>query len=279
MAGRAVRGGAVLMAARLGMQLFVWAVTLVVARILHPDDYGLMTMALVFLVLADLLADAGFSKALIQKDHLRPEDVSAAFTMSLGLAVPLYALLFILASPLEKFLALPGFTPLLRVVGLLVLLVPFRTIPLALLDRELRLGQQAVASVVSSVVQSGLVLGLALAGARYWALAAGAIAAHLLEVAILTYVAGWRPRLSRPGKESWELLRFGMHLSFSSLLWFIYSNSDFAIVGKLAGGTALGYYALAFQLISLPVQKLERQRQPGGLSRVLPAATRSRTVD
>ncbi len=60
--GRAVRGGAVLMAARLAMQAFVWMVTLVVARILHPDDYGLMTLATVFLILADLLAESGFAR-------------------------------------------------------------------------------------------------------------------------------------------------------------------------------------------------------------------------
>jgi O-antigen/teichoic acid export membrane protein len=256
LAGRAVRGGVLLLAARLAMQLFVWGVTLAVARILLPDDYGLMTMATVFLVLADLLADAGFGKALIHKDQLRPSDVASAFTMSLTLSVMLYGVLFVVAGPGEEFLALPGFTLLLRVLGLLVLLVPFRTIPLALLDRDLRMGQQAAAHVICSVVQSGMVLGLALAGAGYWALAAGAMTARVLEVAVLSYAARWRPSVVHPGPESWELLRFGMHASFASLLWFFYSNSDFAIVGKLAGATALGYYALAFQLISLPVQKL-----------------------
>src|SRR5690242_14807978 len=69
---RAVRGGAVLVATRLLTQTFLWAVTLVVARLLTPYDYGLMTTGLIFVTLADLLADAGVGRALVQKKDLGP---------------------------------------------------------------------------------------------------------------------------------------------------------------------------------------------------------------
>src|SRR5262249_13200003 len=135
-------------------------------------------------------------------------------------------------------------------------LVPCRAIPSALLDRELHLGRQSVVHVLAVVVQSGLVLGLALGGLGYWALATGALAARLIEAAALAGLARWRPRWRLPGSRARGLLAFGIHVSLGSLLWFVYSNSDYAIVGRLAGATALGYYALAFQLNSLPVQKL-----------------------
>jgi O-antigen/teichoic acid export membrane protein len=106
------------------------------------------------------------------------------------------------------------------------------------------------------VVQSGLVLGLALAGLGYWALAGGALAPRLIETPTQAWLAGWPQRLRLPGARARGLLAFGIHVSLGSLLWFVYSNSDYAIVGRLAGPVALGYYALAFQLISLPVQKL-----------------------
>jgi O-antigen/teichoic acid export membrane protein len=106
------------------------------------------------------------------------------------------------------------------------------------------------------LVQLGIVLGLALAGFGYWALATGALAAGLIETAAVIYASGWRPRLTRPGLRARGLLAFGIHISLASLLWFVYSHADQAIIGKLAGPVALGYYALAFQLISLPVQKL-----------------------
>src|SRR5437899_1124180 len=79
LAGRAARGGAILMAVRLLVQLFVWGVTLLVARLLTPFDYGLMTTGMVFLGLADLLAEAGVGRALVQKEDLQPADVTGAF--------------------------------------------------------------------------------------------------------------------------------------------------------------------------------------------------------
>jgi len=73
---------------------------------------------------------------------------------------------------------------------------------------------------------------------------------------MLPYLAGWRPRIVMPGRHALSLLKFGIHVSLGALLWFAWSNADYAVVSKLIGPAALGYYALAFQLISLPVQKL-----------------------
>jgi O-antigen/teichoic acid export membrane protein len=253
---KAVRGGLVLVATRLLTQVCLWSVTLVVARLLRPYDYGLMTTGLLFVTLADLLSEAGLGKALVQKKTLEPADIAEAFTLNLLLAVGLYGLLFALAGPASLWLNTPEFTDFLRVLGLLLLLMPFRATPLALLDRELHMGRQSLVHVLAAVVQSGMVLGLALAGLGYWALAVGALASRLIEVAALTRLAHWQPRLRLPGARARGLLAFGIHVSLGSLLWFVYSNSDYAIVGRLAGAEALGYYALAFQLISLPVQKL-----------------------
>ncbi len=253
---RAVRGGTLLIASRLLIQVGQWAVTLIVARLLVPYDYGLMTSGLIFVGLADLLAEAGVGRALIQKDKLEPGDLAEGFTVTLLLAAALYGLLYLGAPHAAAFLDAPEFSTFLRVLALILLLLPFKTIPLALLDRNLKLGSQSGVYVATAVVQSGLVLGLAAAGLGYWALLAGVLAARLSETVAFGYLAGWRPRLRWPGPRARGLLAFGLHVSLGSLLWFVYSNSDFAIVGKLAGPVALGYYALAFQLISLPVQKL-----------------------
>ena len=256
LAGRAVRGGVLLLAARLAVQLFTWTVTLTVARLLTPNDYGMMTTGVVFVVLADLLAEAGVGKALIHKETVEPADLAHAFTISFGLSMALFGILNAAAGPLGVFLEKPDFPLLLRVLSLLVLLIPLRTVPLALLERGLYMGRQAGLHVFSSVAQGSVVLGLASAGAGYWSLAAGVITARMLEVLTLLYVTRWRPRFLWPGPGGWALLAFGAHVSLGSMLWYTSSNCDFIIVGKLLGTTALGWYALAFQLISMPVQKL-----------------------
>jgi teichuronic acid exporter len=253
---RAVRGGTILLVTRLTIQVLTWAVTLLVVRFLRPYDYGVMAAGMICVGLADLLAEAGIGRALIHKEKLEPDDIAEGFTLSAIISAALYVLLFFLAEPAALLLKMAEVADFLQVLALLLLLVPFRSIALSLLDRNLALGRQSIVHATSAVVQAGLVLGLALAGLGYWALAAGAMTARLMETVALVYCAGWRPRLRWPGARARALLGFGIHISASGLLWFIYTNADQAIVGNLAGPIVLGYYALAFQLMSLPVEKL-----------------------
>ena len=110
--------------------------------------------------------------------------------------------------------------------------------------------------LTSAVTQAIIVLVLAYAGFGYWALACSALTGRVLETAFLCYTASWKPSLARPSREAIGLLRYGMHISAAGLLWFLYNNSDFVVVGALLGPITLGFYSQAFQLISLPVQKI-----------------------
>jgi teichuronic acid exporter len=254
---RVVRGGTLLIVTRALTQIFVWASTLLIARFLSPFDYGLMAIGLLVVGLADLFAEAGIGRALIQKEHLDARDVDEGFTFSFLIALAMYALLFGLADPLAVHVfdapALPGF---LRVLGIHVVLVPFMAIPLALLDRDLSMGKQSAIHAGTAVVQSVLVLVLAIAGWEYWALVVGSLTRRVVEVASYMAATGWRPRLVPLGRRVQGLLRFGIHVSLGTLLWYLYTNVDYAFVGNLAGAVQLGFYALAFQLASLPAEKL-----------------------
>src|SRR5262245_516279 len=204
------------MAARLLIQVVVWGVTLIVARLLTPFDYGVMTAGMVFVGLADMLAEAGLGRALIQKDGLRPTDVAGAFTVSLALTATLYGALYTLAPAAAAFLAQPVLIGCLPVLGRVVLTIPLRTVAPALLYRELRLGRQASIHVLCSVVQSATVLVLALTRPSYWALAAGVILARVLEAAALLAAARWRPRLLWPTREHRGLVVFGLQASLGT---------------------------------------------------------------
>ncbi|MBY0232183.1 MAG: lipopolysaccharide biosynthesis protein, partial [Gemmataceae bacterium] len=256
LARNAVRGGAVLMAARLAVQVFTWAVTFVVARRLAVSDYGVMAWALLVVHFADQLAEAGVGRALVQKKELGPTDRDQAFTLSLGLGALLYTALFLASAPLAASLQVPELVPLLRVMGLLLLIVPFRTVALATLDREGRFSRQALIVVLKSLAQSALVLSLASAGAGYWALAAGALLGNAAEAAATLHASRWVPSLAWPGKEARALVAFGLWASGGAMLWYVYSNADFAVVGSMLGKEALGAYSFAFMLMSIPVERL-----------------------
>ena len=253
---QAVRGGTILLAARLGAQLFQWSATLFVTRLLLPDDYGMMTAGVLFVGLGDMLAEAGMAKALVHQKTLAAADVAQAFTLSLLLSAVLYAGLWVIAEPAAVMQQKPEFAVFLRVLGLLLFLIPFRSVAGAHLERRLALGRQSAVHLTVGVGQSVLVLCLAFAGWGYWALAAGTLTSRLLEAACLWYASGWRPALALPGREAWGLLHYGMHVSGATLLWFVYNNADFAAIDAFYGAVVLGSYAVAFQLMMLPVQKV-----------------------
>jgi O-antigen/teichoic acid export membrane protein len=253
---QAVRGGTLLLAARLGTQIFQWTVTLFVTRLLLPDDYGMMTAGVMFVGLADMLAEAGVGKALVHQKDLTGADLAQGFTLGLILSAGLYLLLFLLAPAAAVFQHQAEFATFLRVLGLLLFLVPLRSVAGALLERNLLLGRQSAVQLGGAVIQATLVLSLALAGLGYWALAAGTLAARLLEALSVWYASGWRPEIALPARRAWGLLRYGVHVSGATLLWFIYNNADFAAVDTFEGGIRLGFYAVAFQLMTMPVQKL-----------------------
>jgi O-antigen/teichoic acid export membrane protein len=253
---QAVRGGTLLLAARLGMQLLQWSVTLLVTRLLEASDYGMMTAGVLFVGLADMLAEAGVGKALVQKRDSGRADFAQAFTLSLGLSAVLYAILFVVAEPAAAYLEQPGFDLFLRVLAALLFLIPIRSVAGAVLERNLQLGRQSAVQLGGALVQTALVLTLALAGMGYWALAAGALAGRAMEAACVWYASGWTPELAWPARQAWGLFRFGLHVSGASLLWFVYNNADFAALGAFGGVVVLGYYSVAFQLMTMPVQKL-----------------------
>jgi O-antigen/teichoic acid export membrane protein len=252
----AVRGGAALLGSRLFSQTFAWVVTILVARALRPYDYGVVAAGGILYGFAEIMAEAGIGRAVIQKPTLSRRDLDEAFTLSLAVALVFYGLVFALAAPSAIALRNPDQVLYLRVNGLFLLLMPIRSIPMGILNRRLELGRLSALGAVCSVVQGLVVLGCAWAGFGYWSFVASFAVAALLEVATLVALTGWRPRLYWPRHGINPLTIFGLQLSGARLCVFLYSNSDYAVVGRLLGPEQLGYYSLAFLVISMPLQKL-----------------------
>jgi O-antigen/teichoic acid export membrane protein len=253
---RAVRGGTIFLVTRLGIQGFQWIVTLFLARLLLPDDYGLMATAGVLLGLAETVAEAGLGRALIQKKAVTATEQAQAFTLGLLLSVGLYGALWGLAPLAAQHLERPQFALFLRVTALGLLCVPVQAVGAALLERELKFGAQSAIQTAAALVHSVLVLVLACRGYGAWALGLSALAVKLLQSAATGYASRWRPSLAWPSAAAGRLARYGALISLSSLCWYVYSNADFAVLSLLKGTAALGYYFMAYQLISIPTEKL-----------------------
>lgn len=231
----------------------VLVATVVLARLLAPEEYGLVALALVLISYAEAIADAGVAQALIYLPRSR-ESSRAASACSLGAGVAL-VLAGVLAAPLiGEFFGRPDVTPLVRLLAVSLLAAAVAATPEALLRRDLLFQRLTVATVLRAVATGGVSVGLAFAGFGAWSIAWGAVAGAA------TYAgAAWLLLPSRPDVHFWRatrqdlraVLAYGAPVASSSLLGRLIFDVDYLVVGGVLGAEALGYYTLAFRIPEL----------------------------
>lgn len=243
-------------AARLLGQVFSWGITIVVIRLLDPQDYGLMAMAMVLVSGLILLNTWGLDAVLVQTRELQEETRQQIFALVIVLNLFIFVVLFAGAPLVARFYAEPALTPVLRLLSVQFLILIFETLPQSALEREIEFAHRSVVDFVTLVIGSLTTLVLAMLGYGVWALAWGAVVANASRVLGLNLIVRnlvW-PRFSLAGMR--PHLSFGGFVSVDRGLWFMFSESDKFIGGKLLGSQALGYYAVASQLASMPIHKI-----------------------
>lgn len=242
--------------ARFAGQIIAWLITLVVIRILKPSDYGLMAIAEVLIGFATLFQELGLYSAMVQKRDLTDRQVEQAFGFLILVNSGIYILVFAIAPLLASFFGDPRLTNIVRVLSIQFPLASVGVVQDAMLSRSMRFKQKSLANLAIGLSNGITTLGFALAGAGVWALVFGSLAGAVIRPIALSLAARhWcRPRFSRDGMS--DMLRFGSFVTISRLLWYVYSRSDVFIIGKLLGKELLGFYSIAMQLASLPMQRV-----------------------
>ena len=248
-------------------------VTAVLARILAPRDFGLLALAMVFIGVAQQVRDLGVGQALVQRDQVSLELQRLAFTIAISTSLALYAVLLAAAEPIARLSGDPEVAPIVRMLGLSFPISAFSVVPQAMLRRHLTVRGEALASGASLLADSAATVILAWMGFGVWALVAGNLIAAVATAIGLSLASPWRPGLQFRGVERSGLLRFGGGLTFSGLLWYVYTNADFLVVGRLLGTSALGFYNMAWNISKMPRDKLWALLNP----LTLPLFSRART--
>lgn len=243
-------------ALRILTQLISWLVTIVVVRYLTPDDYGLNAMLEVPIELLMLFSTIGLDMALIQKQRQSDEELAASFGMLLLVNGIFFAVLLAGAGLIAQYFNEPRLANLIRVTALVFVLAPFRTVPNALLDRDLAFKLKSQVELAAAVISALLSLVLAVAGAGVWALVGAVLANAGLRAALLMILRPWfiRPTLqfARVGK----LLRYGGVITASGAILVMAGKGVQVIAGPTLGVEALGLYAVAVQFAMLPLSRV-----------------------
>lgn len=242
-------------AAKWSTQILSWAITILVARILTPSDFGLVTMATVFLSIVMMLSEFGVGVAVITLRELPDKQLRQlnAFSVLLGAAGT--SLTALLAYPLGAFFRAPALPPVLLLVGITFLVTSLQTVPAALLRRELRFRTLALVDLARGILVPAVTLVGALLGLRYWALALGSVTGAVIASAMVLVLR--RVGFERPSAGGLaHALHFSRDILIGRLAWVVYQDGDFAVAGRRLGQAAVGDYSMAWTLATAPIEKV-----------------------
>jgi O-antigen/teichoic acid export membrane protein len=233
---------AVEIAARYGVQFLV---TLVLARLLLPSDFGLAALLVIFTSLGAVLVDSGFGTALIQRQHTSADDETTVFVFSILAAAMLCGLLAFAAPFIAGFFRAPALSPLLRLASLTLVLSAAGAVPDALLTMRMNFRARTQAQLVASLVSGTVAVTLALNGAGVWSLVWQLVTAAAIRSLCLWVCSRWRPagRFNRASLTG--LAKFGSFMLLSSLLNSIYVQLQPLLIGRLFDTRSLGFFTLA----------------------------------
>lgn len=236
-----------------GIQLVI---TLYLARLLGPTAFGLVGMLAVFIAIANVFVDSGFTSALIRKTDRTESDLVTAFYYNIAMAGLCYLALYISAPLVADFYQQAELQTLLRILGLVVLINAFTLIPRVKLNVVMDFKTQAKISVLSVLISGSTAIILATNGYGVWAL----VTQTLLNASCATFLfnlfAPWLPR-GRITKHAFNyLFGYGSKLLLSGLLDVIYNNLYQIIIGKKFSPAVVGQFTQANQLASVPVSTL-----------------------
>lgn len=236
---------------KVGSQLISFIITILLARLLMPEQYGIIALITVFINLCNIIIDGGLTTALIQKKEADNIDFSSIFYFSIVVSVILYVLLFISAPLISSFYGIPTLSDVIRVLALNLPIYAFNSVQRAYVSRKM-LFDKLFYSSFASVVISGL-LGVLLAynGAGIWALVIQSIISNVIICVIMWYTIRWRPLAIFSYTRFVQLFNYGWKIFLSNIIIVIFVELRKLLIGKLYLPSNLAYFERGEQFPNL----------------------------
>lgn len=234
-----------------GTQGVQFVISIILARLLLPEDYGVVSLVTIFIALATVFVQSGFNTALIQKKEADETDFSTVFYLSLFIAVLLYVVLFFTAPLIASFYNMPSLVGIVRVLSITLFFGAVNSVQNAYLMRNMLFKKLFFSSIGAAAFSGAFGVALAFLGWGVWALVIQQLMSQLAVMIILWFTVKWRPQLLFSFKRLKSLFSFGSKLLVSSLLNTLYLNIRSLIIGKLYTPAMLGYYNKGLQFPSL----------------------------
>lgn len=229
-------------AERCGAQIVTFIVSIVLARVLTPEDYGKIALITVFTTIMQVFVDSGLGVALIQKKDADDLDFSSVFYFNFVICLVLYAAMFIASPFIANFYNDSSLTPIIRVISLTIVISGVKGIQQSYVSRNMLFKRFFYATLGGTIFSAILGIALAYTGFGVWAIVAQQLSNTTIDTLILWLTVKWRPKKMFSWERLKGLLSFGWKMLASSLLDTVYGNIRSLIIGKLYSSSDLAYY-------------------------------------
>jgi len=241
---------------QVGGQLAALAISIVLTRLLLPEDYGLFGMVVVFTGFAAVFLDMGFGAALVQKIDLEQRHKNAVFWCNIAIGALITLILAAAAPYIAAFYDEPVLQPLTVAISVIFLINSFAVVQTALLQKAMDFRTIAAAQLTAVVVAGTIAIYLAFKGFGVWSLVAMSVTSATINVVVLWAIAGWRPDLSLRWDALRDLANYSLNLVGFSIFNYWARNGDNLLIGRYLGSAALGFYARSYTILLVPVWQI-----------------------
>ncbi|MGE4489892.1 MAG: lipopolysaccharide biosynthesis protein [Kiritimatiellales bacterium] len=227
---------------RFGQQGIQFVVSIILARLLAPAEFGLIAMVAIFTSLATRLAFGGFSGALVQRSSVTDSDISTVLWYNISLGIIGFIILWLCAPYIADFYSEPRLTAITRWNSLVILFSSLEMTHGAMLLKEMQFRKRSVATILGVIISGGVSIIMAFKGFGVWALVAQGLVMHAVITAMYWLRASWRVRLVFDTTAFKEMFSFGHNLMLTVLVRTVFENIYAVIIGRLYTATDLGYF-------------------------------------
>ncbi|MEE9320237.1 MAG: oligosaccharide flippase family protein [Granulosicoccus sp.] len=231
-----------------GGQIFSLLIYVVLARLLGPEEFGLVAMAGVYIAFVQIFVNQGLGVALVQRKILDSDHSDSAFWANVCVGVLLAVLSWAFAGPVSELYDQPKLVPVIRWLSITLVLTSLTGVQVALLKRRLCFKPLAIRTLLATVVGGVIGIVLALKGFGIWSLVVQQLVSGVVRLLLLWLQSDWRPGYRFSIYAFRQLLPFSLSILGANLVEFGNRQGDKLIIGLFLGPTALGYYVLAYRL-------------------------------
>lgn len=253
---QATRGVIWVSISQISTQSFQFIITIILARLLVPEDFGIVGTAGIFTGFVVCINNLGFSAAIIQKDIITEKHLSTSFWASVLLAIVLYISTLGLSSYIANFFNKDLVKPVIHIIAIGFILGSLGAVQRSLLTRELDFKSLAFVDIANGVSYGVAALLLAFMGYGVWSLVYGGIFSDVIATIMLWIICKWKPKFIFNYRSFKELFSFGIYVMGQSIVNYFSSNVDYLMISRFLGQHLLGIYTIAYSLMMFPLKRL-----------------------